>query len=368
MARFSRGFRKIVEESATLASSVKEAWRVAWRRSVEAFQIGVDLVVVGGWWIFVKTRLIIDRKLVVLVVKVSALEFLMVLAESDLGRRTVALLASMHARIDDEIVAGSPLAWIDGKFHTVLSHLVVENQYVMGFSVTSVILSVLMCWHHHRTTHRLAHLSAFVSSMRQMTGRSTEFGREPEVEKTGAILDALQILVESTTILKSGKAEGKKIKIFRRAFLLELKRGAQLFTIYAQWPTGSACHLEDYELKRNGASARALRPPDGVIGPDKGIVYVPWTRFPHGTRHWTDETRIPNYCQLDYEPRLFERGQNGVPAAASLICMEVPVKDLSGESKFVLRLDSTRAMCFDEGDYQAARLIANEISNLLTKG
>lgn len=242
----------------------------------------------------------------------------------------------------------------------VINHKLLFTHSVFGFTAVSTILALCMAWHHHRMTKRVRQLLSVLSNIRIRTGEVmrfviSEMREETDKSPKDFIETALQALTDETTELR------ESAKLIRTGAVWELVSDgtSTWFELYAQWPLDY--YPKDLRLSSKSAAGRSLECPEQEAT-DKGIIYIPWTVFPHGSRHLSVDTKTPSYCRLTYERNAFTAIPYHAKKPKSLLCMEIPV---ASERQYVLCLDSNRRQCFAEADFQIARLIANLIGIVL---
>jgi hypothetical protein len=311
------------------------------------------------WWAYVRyIRLVIFPRLPRLFIFVSFIDFFILLAEG---------LEEVHKNFDAEHPSLIPPAGFHAVIHVIDDKLLGPGPLI-AFSIASILLASLMVWHHHRVTERVQQHLFLLGSMREILVEATRLivsAADPQASDA-FIKAALRALTESTTMLKGGHiqrfdqlgSDAVKTKIHglrRIATVLEIQENNEWFELKPdrQWPPDTY-KIPMGKLTKASAAGKALEKPTRATDPrpDKGLIYIPWTYFPHGTRHWVDKKKP----QIDYVPDAFANlGVDGDPEPQSTICMEILVPD-HAKSRYVLCLDSNRWKCFQEVDFQAISL------------
>jgi hypothetical protein len=314
----------------------------------------------GAWWGYTKFKFFFLPKLPLLFVVASVADFTM-------------LVAAGFLEIDRRIHDGDPI-WHPTGVHAAIHGLgrawALGAKPLIAFSVISLALSLLMFWHHHRMTEKVRGHLLLLGSLRQLSAEATRLvisAAEPSTSDA-FIEDALLTLTEATTKLKGGKIKllgtgsGRIHGLNRVATVLRTEPRTDTFGIEHQWLPNTYDSLPDNSLSMLSAAGKALQPPKGA-GPqqrEKGVIYIPWTRVPHGLRHWTEKTKT----HFEYIRDAF--ADIGQPKPKSLICTEIPV-EMESEGSYVLCMDSNKWMCFEEVDFQALLLIACMVGIVLTE-
>ena len=320
------------------------------------------------WWVYFRLKLGLIRFLPPLFILIAVIDFLMLLAEG---------LESTHERIDSQIVPGSWGKSVDVWVHVLGRRLALETKTLVGFSIVSILLAVFMVWHHHRMTERVRQHLYLLSALRHITVEAARLVVSPTAPQIAQsfIENALQVLVDTTTTLKGDHVPWSSLvlNIFRRsgkltrsATILEQRGDGKGFEAIRQWPPGT--YKMPLRVAQNSAAGHALNNAEDTDDCGfNGIVYIPWTYFPHGIRLLEDEKKTPHYCRLGFVKNAFiDLGKAGEPKPRSLICMECTA-DKASKNRFVLCLDSNRWKCFQEVDFQSAHLIASVVGLVLTE-
>jgi hypothetical protein len=307
----SSGLRQIIRDTLDQARTTVDGVLKAFRDLREGLRKSGWLLLgdifIGLWWVFFNLRLVIAPAVPKVFIAVSGLDFLMLLAESRVGSEAI---HAAHSKIDGLIAPGSSLSKIDGWIH-------VHNQkFLIAFSVASILLALVMVWHHHRVAERVGQHIFLLSTVRHIATEATslDFSTIRSEEADIFITGALRGLTEATTRLKGSRVKDSQDTstkgLKRVAVILMNQAGKDWFEVTPwHWPPDTFKDLPPGSLKMASAAGKALEKPGDTQDDkaDKGIVYIPWTLFPHGTRLRADETRTPSYCVLDYVRNAFAK-------------------------------------------------------------
>ncbi len=238
----------------------------------------------------------------------------------------------------------------------VASRMILEGKWLVAFSVMSVAIVVFMALHHHLLEKRLEGYHTLVSSLRRLLVDGTDVAVSDELSAPGVFIErALQMLhstrevILAATVLQTDSAPGS-------AFLMLSQYPPNTY----QWPKEG--------LPEACAAGQALSTEGIQKGLEQGLVYIPWTTFPHGVRIGAKEGTYPPYREFDIVEDVFMKlnEKYGTPPV-STICAKIPVKNAS-KVRYVLCLDGGRRNCFKDVDFQAVQAVASVISLVLPKG
>lgn len=266
--------------------------------------------------------------------------------------------ASFHRMYDRAAwIPPAPKA-LDKLCHATFATLGLGSKALLGFSIITIGLAALMAWHHNRLERRLESYHVLLSSLRRLL----VVGMRLVVKSSGSEQHG-KFMERALQMLTSLRPQGVRLAA------TILKKGSEPtapFELYGQYPSDTY-RWPETGLPQKSAAGKALsvdNPGDDL----QSIVYIPWTKFPHGVRIWSDESGSPGYNKLDiiedvYTPLSDQCGERPL----SLVCVEVPAKVGSG-CRFVLCLDSNKSSFFREVHFQALQAVASAIGMVLTEG
>jgi len=351
-------FSPILED---IRGSLVALWKI--------FRSFLGFAFMAAWWEYSKLRLRIAPALPYVFVFVATLDF---------GMLLVAGLMELDHRMHDKILL-TDSSWrpsgLHGSMHDFARWLAIGPRPYIAFSVISLVLGWMMFRHHHRVTERDKHYLLLLGSLRELSAEATRLvvsASKPEASHA-FIETALQTLALSTMRFKGvliqsiTPASVQQHGLNRSAIVLDAQAGGDLFHLKYRWPPTAYTGIPPDRPIRASAASKALEYPRALRGGrgDKGIVYIPWRKVPHGLRHWSDTTGNRANSRLEYvRDASTELGTApGDQKPVSLICTEIVARGRS----YVLCLDSNRWKCFGEVDFYTLLLVASIIGSVLTE-
>jgi hypothetical protein len=306
---------------------------------------------------------------------VATIEF-SALSVEKLGAMIAEKLLAIHLATDHYPHSGIHL-WIDSIVNQIQKRASDLPTVVALTSVATLITAFIVYRHHHLMTERVQQHLEFLDALREITTEATRIVVSPSDQKEATVFieRVLQTLVEATMKLKglaiessdlaAGASKHSQSGLKRITTLMETDENdvgwCFKLRLDRQWPQKT--YKDGLQLPSKSAAGKALEKPQQGGEKGNGLIYIPWTRFPHGTRHLIFEKKP----RIEYVPDAYvDLGGEGEPAPVSLICTEVAVQE-QATSRYVLCLDSNKWKCFNEMDFHAAHLMGSMIGMVLAE-
>ena len=302
-------------------TELEKIWRDLWA-SLKGIWLDLRETVLGYlviyvWYLYYKyIRLYAARYLTRVLMVLAGLEFVVLSTEK---------ILAIHLR-GDRYPHWAPHIWIDALAQEIPFDL---PTIVVWTSVGTLITASIVFAHHHLMAKRVEQHLEFLDVLREITAEATRLvvsTGNPE-EASAFVERVLQALVETTMKLKGKEAAvssstKSQTALKRISTLMQTEPSEAVgwcFRIkndYYQWPHGT--YDKEVKLPKESAAGIALKKPKEGEGKD-ALIYIPWTRFPHGTRHSVYEKKP----RIEYVPGAYiDLGTAGEPIPKSLICTE----------------------------------------------
>ncbi len=243
-----------------------------------------------AWWFYFKiVRLWVAPRLPPILLFASGADFILVAAEK---------LAQMHDGMDKKVPAPSRSVvhgWIDALIDAA-ARVWPFNDWLIWFTIATLAAAFIMYWHHDRVIKREQKYLLLLASLGEITEAATRLVISQMDLQASQAFVGLAVQVLETTARLSGDTSVKAHGLKRSATVWEMRKDEDSFL---PWSSNTGDSL--WTLPVSTASKALEFPKAAASGADKGLVYIPWTYFPHGTRHWVDGKKP----RLEYIPNAF---------------------------------------------------------------